>query len=489
MVSCSRLDLSGTGSNAVDVTVEEHTGALTLGSLGGLDELAHTGTVPHGLEETSPAGVGLSAVVLAHDSLDGIAGLVGVVEGDVADIVVQDVSLDDAVEDVAADETKVTVDGGSSATGEVPDLGLVVRKSGVGVLQEGDGNQPVVHPQVRDTVPDEQVEPAELGADGVQEGTSEEETQVTQGNQLGVLGLVQGAGGVEVVDTAEPSVGLALAAALGLLGVVVVASNVGDQVHGPAEQLLEEQVGGSQDGGVLHELTDLVDGGTNAACELVTGLGDEDHVAGNVTGGLVVLAVRDLPGEVRNQQQRVTDPTNSVVQDLGGREGLVTTLVSQNPDTGSNHTLDNSVQGPQGDASGHERNGLGSDIVVEEVKDGAQNGKVTENIVQAGDGGPVEAVRGDGIANLLDGEIRDLELVAVGVNHLGVLLDIHGGQGSGRGGLARAVQGRSSLRAGDRRLGGGVAAKRIALGEGSGGHGEGLRGRDSTFRFLLFLLS
>lgn len=441
MVSCSRLDLSGTGSDAVDVAVEEHSSALTLGTLGGLDELAHTGAVPHGLEETSPAGVGLGAVVITHDSLDGIAGLVGVVEGDVADIVVQNVSLDDTVEDVAADETKVTVDGGSSATGKVPDLGLVVRQSGVGVLQEGDGNQPVVHPQVRDAVPDQQVEPAELGADGVQEGASEEETQITQGNQLGVLGLVQRAGGVEVVDTAEPAVGLALAAALGLLGVVVVAGDVGDQVHGPAEQLLEQKVGGSQDGGVLHELTDLVDGGTDTGCELVTSLGDEDHVTGNVTGGLVVLAVGDLPGEVGNQQQRVADPANSVIQDLGGRESLVTTLVSQNPDAGSNHTLDHSVQGPQGHASGHEGNGLGGDIVVEKVKDGTQDGKVTEDIVQAGNGGAVEAVSGDGIANLLDGEVGHLELVAVGVNHLGVLLDVHGGQRSGGRGLARAVQG------------------------------------------------
>jgi hypothetical protein len=44
------------------------------------------------------------------------------------------------VEDVTADEAEVTVDGGGSAAGKAPHLGLVVGESGVGVLQEGDGD-------------------------------------------------------------------------------------------------------------------------------------------------------------------------------------------------------------------------------------------------------------------------------------------------------------------------------------------------------------
>lgn len=133
-------NLGGRNTDAVGVTEEENTLALTLGTLGGLDPLASAGRGPHGLEEADPAGVGLSAVVVAHDGLDGLAGLVGVVEGDVADIVVQDVGLDDAVEDVTTDKAKVTVDSGSGATGKVPHLGLVVGEGGVSVLQVGDGN-------------------------------------------------------------------------------------------------------------------------------------------------------------------------------------------------------------------------------------------------------------------------------------------------------------------------------------------------------------
>ena len=133
-------NLSRRDTDAVGVAVEEHALALTLGALGGLNPLAHAGAGPESLEKASPAGVSLGTVVAAHHSLDGIAGLVGVVEGDVADIVVQHVGLNDTVEDVATHEAKVTVNGGGGTTSEIPHLWLIVGKSGVSVLKEGDGN-------------------------------------------------------------------------------------------------------------------------------------------------------------------------------------------------------------------------------------------------------------------------------------------------------------------------------------------------------------
>ena len=78
--------------------------------------------------------------MLAHDGLDGLGGLVGVVEGDGGDVVVENVGLDDAVEEVAADETEFTVDGGGGAADVVPGRGLVVGERRVGVLEVGDGN-------------------------------------------------------------------------------------------------------------------------------------------------------------------------------------------------------------------------------------------------------------------------------------------------------------------------------------------------------------
>lgn len=162
-------------------------------------------------------------------------------------------------------------------------------------LQERELTEPVVNPQVWDTVPDQQVQPTVGSADIVQNGASDEKTEITQSNQLGISGLVQGAGRVEVVDTTEPTVGLTRTTALRLLGMVVVTGNIGDQIHGPAEQLLEKHVGGGQDGGLLHKLAQVMNGLADTGSILLAGLGDKDHVTSKVTSGLVVLAVGDLP--------------------------------------------------------------------------------------------------------------------------------------------------------------------------------------------------
>lgn len=82
----------------------------------------------------------LSAVVLAHDLLDSLGGLIGMVEWDGADVVMSDVSLDDSMQQSTADESKFTVDCGCGTTGEVPGLVVVVRKSGVSVLQVSDSH-------------------------------------------------------------------------------------------------------------------------------------------------------------------------------------------------------------------------------------------------------------------------------------------------------------------------------------------------------------
>jgi hypothetical protein len=67
-----------------------------------------------------------------------------VVEWNRADIVVEDVGLDDTVQELAANEAELAIDSGCCTTGIVPAGRGVVRKAGVSVLEEGDGNYSIV---------------------------------------------------------------------------------------------------------------------------------------------------------------------------------------------------------------------------------------------------------------------------------------------------------------------------------------------------------
>ena len=62
------------------------------------------------------------------------------VEGDGADVVVEDMSLDDTVEEGTANKAELAVNGCGGATNVVPASGGVVGERGIGVLEVGDRN-------------------------------------------------------------------------------------------------------------------------------------------------------------------------------------------------------------------------------------------------------------------------------------------------------------------------------------------------------------
>lgn len=73
---------------------------------------------------------------------------------------------------------------------------------------------------------------------------------------------------------------------------------------------------------------------------------------------------------------------------------------------------------------------------MEEVEGGGQAGDIAENVVEALDGRAFETMLGNGIVDVLDGVVGDLELVPVGVDQLTVGLSglvIHLGHGGERG--------------------------------------------------------
>jgi len=221
-----------------------------------------------------------------------------VVERNCADIVVQDVSLDDSVKQLSTNETKFSIDRGSRSSSVRPALASVVRKRRVGVLEIGDGNQPVVDPKIWKPVPDKHVEVTKLLAEGVEDSPDNGEAKIAEQDQLGVSCLVQRAVRVEVVDTAEPTIALAFSSALSLVFVVVVTGDVDENVQGPSRKLLADQFQRRRDRGLLCQLVELVGKMTDFAGIYFSCLGNENHVPLHVTGSLVVLAVRDLPREI-----------------------------------------------------------------------------------------------------------------------------------------------------------------------------------------------
>jgi hypothetical protein len=207
--------------------------------------------------------------------------------------------------------------------------------------------QPVVDPEPGNDVPNEDSLEAVDLANESEDGESDGKTKVTEEDQLLVLALVERAVGKEMRDAAAKAVEPADTLALGLLVVVAVASDVEEEVHGPATNLLAKHVESGVDGSLLEELVHLVDGSASAGSEDLASLRHENHVALHVASGLVVLAVADLPGEVRDEESRVAEPTDKVVQGLAVRERLVTALVGKNPETGTNETLDDGVDSPE----------------------------------------------------------------------------------------------------------------------------------------------
>ena len=78
--------------------------------------------------------------MLAHDWLDGFGRLISMVERDGGDVVVQDVSLDYAMEELSTDEAELAIDRCCGAACEIPGFWLVVWEGGISVLKVGDGD-------------------------------------------------------------------------------------------------------------------------------------------------------------------------------------------------------------------------------------------------------------------------------------------------------------------------------------------------------------
>lgn len=139
-------------------------------------------------------------VVGSKELLERLGGLPGVVVRNLGRDVVGHVGLADTVQHEGADEAKaISVGSGERSVREGPDVVGVVGEHGVGVLKEGDANEPMVHPQVGGSVVHGDLGERPLPTPDTETDDEEQDTDV-RGEDLSVVSLVEDdRGGREVV--------------------------------------------------------------------------------------------------------------------------------------------------------------------------------------------------------------------------------------------------------------------------------------------------
>ena len=120
-------DSCGSGADAISISEEEDPGVFTLGTFVGFHPLTSPHASPQTLQETKASLSSIAPIMFTHDRLNGLGSLVGVVEGNGANIVVEHVRLDDAVQEGSANESEFSIYRGSCTTGICPCGRCIVR--------------------------------------------------------------------------------------------------------------------------------------------------------------------------------------------------------------------------------------------------------------------------------------------------------------------------------------------------------------------------
>lgn len=335
--------------------------------------------------------------MLTKNLLDGFGTLAAIVEGNTRHKVVQNMSLNNVMEDVLANEAKVTINSGSGTTGKVPLSNIVVRKSRVRVLQVSDEHEPVVNPEVGHKVVQRHGGETPLLNRQVDESHGDQDTNIRNNDIHEVLLVKNRRDREEVVDNHLGSVR------------VLLASDVGEEVHNPAKELLEKNVPKSKDGGVLGSLGDVSNGK-----ELLLGLGNKNHISLKVTSGLVMLTMRNSPGVVGDKKSRMKDPADNIINSLRVTEGTMTALVSQNPAAGTKKTLYKAIDNP----SNNSKRNPGDQMEVGMGSVGKETNKkhISSNIREGLDVRALITLRRNRVKNLLNGELGNDKGLTVGVD-------------------------------------------------------------------------
>mmetsp|Transcript_538 Transcript_538/g.1257 ORF Transcript_538/g.1257 Transcript_538/m.1257 type:complete len:418 (+) Transcript_538:322-1575(+) len=323
-------------------------------------------------------------VIVTHSLLDCFSCLLGVIEGNLREDVMAHVRVRDVVETVVEEGTKRAVHSAQGSAQPAPLRVIKVWHVHIGVLQERDQDQVVVGDHVRNqVVRGDKGESVSVNAEA-KEGQSHEESNIRL-NDLPVLIFR------EHHCTWREVVGI-LALVFGR------SSHVQHQVaRHPADGEHHDDVEGVSQRAVSDRLAHLRAHGRT-----------EHLIIGTRACVAVVLSMGDSPGVVRHQQQAVQNSPNEVVHRLIRGETLVATLVGQHPDASEEGALKIPVGRPKQHIHPQGKV-VATEISVTHIKGGGHESKVGGEVSQRRQQAPFEAVLGNGISDIGEGEGRLLQ--------------------------------------------------------------------------------
>jgi len=311
------------------------------------------------------------------------------VERNAREEMVNNVELDDTMEQLTADKSKVSVNSGQSALFESPCALLEVLGLVVVVVKVGNSDEPVVDPKVRKTVEQCNLSQTHNLSGVVKTVTNSEKTEIRNQNSQSLRRKVDGGHGREMTEV------LSSARILGKCQTLVAGRCVEEHVSLPADELMSNKEDQADNRGILSHVEDLLDlrlnfsHGVRAAACLG---GNKGSVLLHMVGVSVMSSMAVFPREVRNTQEAVHDETECVVGSTVVEHGLVTALVGQNPDTDKNESLEDTVEGPESTSQSESRCVL--DLTAH-VEHGADKSNVSHDVAHRSAGRLLEAVLGD----------------------------------------------------------------------------------------------
>ena len=265
-------------------------------------------------------------------------------------------------------------------------------------LSDGSHTNPVVHPEVRQTVGKRNGPAANIGRCGVQCGHGEEESDVTQSDERRLANCEHAGGRIQMGLLVARRVKTAA-----LDHAVYTGASVRQNVCWPAKNLVEDKSGDLNNRGVgIRVVHDLRHKGWLLGAALNFGLAvrHENGVFLHVVVVTVMTCVAELPAEKRHHQHAVQSPAGERVNSEIVGERVVTAVVGKNPETSKDASCNKAVQSPQG--HGNEQRRVELRELDCGIKETAQEDEIANNVGEGANHGALEAFGWNGILQGLD---------------------------------------------------------------------------------------